>query len=172
MAVSHSFASPHPFLGVVSDTHGYYDDALDTILFGVRHIVHAGDIGSFNVLTRLRAVAPVTAVLGNTDLPVWDEHLPRRAEVEVLGLRILVGHKGEELMRELDPEAGETDKYDLVICGHTHRAAVEQSGRTLFLNPGAAGRARFGALRTLALVMLDDNGRPWAKIVPLAEDLK
>ena len=74
---------------MVSDTHGYYDAALDDLLAGAVRIVHAGDIGTLDVLARLRALAPVTAVLGNTDLPFWGDELPWEAEVEALGLRIL-----------------------------------------------------------------------------------
>lgn len=153
-----------PFIGVVSDTHGHYDDALDELLAGAERIIHAGDIGTLAVLSRLRELAPVTAVLGNTDLPSWDDHLPWEAEVEALGLRILVCHIGRSLMGRHDPVA---EGYDLVVSGHSHRAAVEWRERTLFLNPGAAGKARFGLPRTLARVTLGADGRPHAEIVTL-----
>lgn len=153
-----------PFIGVVSDTHGFYDPALDDLLVGAAHIVHAGDIGTFDVLARLRALAPVTAVLGNTDLPSWGEQLPWEAQAEVLGLRLLVCHIGRSLMGRHEPEA---EGIDLVISGHSHRAAVEWRGETLFLNPGAAGRARFGLPRTLARVTVGADGRPAPEIVAL-----
>lgn len=153
-----------PFIGVVSDTHGFYDPALDDLLVGAAHIVHAGDIGTFDVLARLRALAPVTAVLGNTDLPSWGEQLPWEAQAEVLGLRLLVCHIGRSLMGRHEPEA---EGIDLVISGHSHRAAVEWRGETLFLNPGAAGRARFGLSRTLARVTVGADGRPVPEIVAL-----
>jgi uncharacterized protein len=153
-----------PFIGVVSDTHGYYDARLDELLAGAERIVHGGDIGALDVLTRLRALAPLTAVLGNTDLPFWEDDLPWETEAEALGLRILVCHIGASLMGRHDPVA---EGFDLVISGHSHRAVVERRGDTLFLNPGAAGKARFGLPRTLALVTLDGDGRPAARIVPL-----
>jgi putative phosphoesterase len=153
-----------PFIGVVSDTHGYYDERLDDVLAGAEHIVHAGDIGTIDVLSRLRALAPVTAVLGNTDLPFWDGELPWEAEVEALGLRILVCHIGESLMGRHDPVA---EGFDLVVSGHSHKSAVERRGDTLFLNPGAAGKARFGLPRTCALVTVGADGRPAAQVVAL-----
>ncbi len=156
--------SPAPFIGVVSDTHSYYDDALDDLLAGAERIIHAGDVGTVDVLARLEALAPVTAVLGNTDLPFWDDQLPWEAEVEALGLRILVCHIGKSLMGRHDPVA---EGFDLVISGHSHRAAVEWREGTLFLNPGAAGKARFGMPRTLAFVSLGSDGRPVPEIVPL-----
>ena len=45
---------------------------------GVDHIIHAGDIGSLEVLEALRLIAPVTAVRGNTDHGAWARHLRSR----------------------------------------------------------------------------------------------
>ena len=88
-------------------------------------------------------------MLGNTDLPFWDDDLPWETEVEALGLRILLCHIGKSLMGRHDPVA---EGFDLVVSGHSHKAAVEWREQTLFLNPGAAGKARFGWPRTLARV--------------------
>jgi uncharacterized protein len=155
---------PAPFIGVVSDTHGYYDEALDDLLAGAQRIVHAGDIGTLDVLARLRALAPVTAVLGNTDLSFWENDLPWETQVEALGLRILVCHIGKSLMGRHDPVG---EGFDLVVSGHSHKAAVEWREGTLFLNPGAAGKARFGLPRTIALVGVGPDGRPAPEIIPL-----
>ncbi len=153
-----------PFIAVVSDTHGYYDEQLDDLLAGAERIIHAGDIGTVDVLARLRAIAPVTAVLGNTDLPFWEADLPWEAEAEALGLRILVCHIGKSLMGRHDPVA---EGFDLVVSGHSHKAAVEWREHTLFLNPGAAGKARFGLPRTFARVTVAADGRPAPEIVSL-----
>ncbi len=152
-----------PFIGVVSDTHGSYDGQLDELFAGALHIVHAGDVGS-GVLPRLWALAPVTVVAGNTDLPSQEEDLPWETEVEVAGLRIIVCHISQSLLGRHDPVA---EGYDLVVSGHSHRAAVEWRGETLFLNPGSAGQARFGLPRTCALVTIGAGGRPEARIVTL-----
>ena len=140
-----------PFIGVVSDTHGYYDPLLDDLFAGARHIVHAGDINDPATLQRLRLLAPLTAVAGNTDLHDPQIDLPWEATAEVAGLRIIVCHIGASLMGRHDPVA---EGYGLVISGHSHKAAVEWRGQTLFLNPGSAGRPRFGQPRTVALVGL------------------
>jgi hypothetical protein len=152
------------FIGVVSDTHGYYDPALDALFVGAAHIVHAGDVGDLGILARLRGLAPLTAVAGNTDLPHFGDQLPWEAEVQAAGLRILVCHIGKSLMGRHDPAA---EGFELVISGHTHAAAVEWREQTLFLNPGSAGRARFGMPRSAAVVTVS-GGRPQARIVPLA----
>ena len=152
-----------PFIGVLSDTHGFYEPALDDLFAGAAHIVHAGDINDYETLERLRRLAPVTAVAGNTDLgDPWLE-LPWEVETEIAGLKTIVCHIGASLMSRHDPVA---EGADLVISGHSHRAAVEWRGRTLFLNPGSAGRPRFGQPRTCALVTVT-GGRPEPLIVTL-----
>ncbi len=151
-----------PFIGVVSDTHGYYDPVLDDLFAGAEHIVHAGDIGA-GVLERLRRLAPVTAVLGNTDAADLLPGVPPQAEVEILGLRVLVSHVRESLLRDRDPVA---EGVDLVITGHSHRPAVEWREAALLLNPGSAGRPRLGRPRTAAFVVVE-GGRPRPQIVTL-----
>jgi putative phosphoesterase len=140
-----------PFIAVVSDTHGYYDEQLDKLFSGALHIIHAGDVGS-GVIPRLTALAPLTVVAGNTDLPgALEAGLPWEAVVTVAGRRIIVCHIASSLMGRHDPVL---EGFDLVVSGHTHKAAVEWRGDALFLNPGSAGRARFGQPRTCARVVL------------------
>lgn len=151
-----------PFIGVVSDTHGYYDPLLDDLFAGAERIVHAGDIGA-GVLDRLALLAPVTAVLGNTDVADALPGVRQAAEVYALGLRMVVCHIRDSLLRFRDPVA---EGFDLVITGHSHRAAVEWRQGTLLLNPGSAGMARFGQPRSAALITVD-GGRPRPRIVSL-----
>lgn len=138
-----------PVIGVVSDTHGYYDPKLDGLFAGATRIVHAGDFGTLDVLERLRLIAPLTVVLGNIDRLTFAGQFPWETEVTVAGVRILVCHIGHSLMGRHDPVA---EGYDMVVSGHSHRAALEWRGRTLFLNPGYAGRPRWGQRRSVALV--------------------
>jgi hypothetical protein len=152
-----------PVIGVVSDTHAYYEPKLDELFAGVVHIVHAGDFGTLDVLERLRLLAPLTVVCGNVDRPCFLDQVPWETEVEVAGLRILVCHIGDSLMGRHDPVA---EGIGMVVSGHSHHAAVEWRDGTLFLNPGSAGKARFGQARTAALVTVRD-GAPEPEIVPL-----
>jgi uncharacterized protein len=147
--------SESPFIGVVSDTHGVYDEELDEVLAGAEHIIHAGDVGGLWIVGRLRQLAPVTAVSGNVDLADETLSLPWEAEVDILGRRILVCHIAKSLMSRHDPVA---EGYDMVVSGHSHRVRVEWREGTLFLNPGAAGRSRFGLPRTAAQVTIGEGG--------------
>ena len=70
-------------VGVISDTHGRLRPEAVVALRGVDAIVHAGDIGTPDVLERLGAIAPVTAVRGNNDRGAWAEKLPSTQVLEI-----------------------------------------------------------------------------------------
>ena len=139
-------------LGVISDTHGRFDPALHEIFTGVERVVHAGDVGAADVLIELATIAPVTAVRGNVDLYVGAERLPGEATLEVAGRRLLIAHVLPDLLRRHKPAR---EGFDLVITGHSHRYRESREEGVVFLNPGAAGAARFGLARSVAIVELD-----------------
>jgi putative phosphoesterase len=145
-------------VGVVSDTHGQLPARAKALLEGVDHIVHAGDIGSETVLTQLRAIAPVTAVRGNCDTEAWSRALPVRAELELGGVHILVGHIASALRVAMDSQ--------VVITGHSHVAALERRGSILYLNPGSAGPQRFGRQRSIARLVIEADGEDQAGAGP------
>ena len=79
-------------LGVISDTHGLLRPEVFDVFREVDHILHGGDVGPPEILLELGALAPVTAVYGNTD--GWDirSQLPQVATVELDGFEIVVTH--------------------------------------------------------------------------------
>jgi hypothetical protein len=128
----------HSTVGVISDTHGLLrPEALDA-LRGADVIVHAGDIGSPDVLKALSSVAPVTAVRGNNDRGPWANKLPETAVVEIGRVRLYVLHDVKELA--LDPRAR---GFAAVVSGHSHKPNAEERDGVLFFNPGSAGPRRF-----------------------------
>jgi putative phosphoesterase len=143
-------------LGVISDTHNYLDPKVHRHFSGVNHIIHAGDIGGSEILSELASIAPVTAVAGNTDDPAW--RYPELQTIVLAGRKILIQHivnpkmMDEDLMLRI-----KTERPELVIFGHTHKPFYEKIGPVLFFNPGAAGKARFGLERTLAVLQLDEK---------------
>lgn len=132
-------------VGVIADTHGLVRPAALEALAGSELIVHAGDVGSPEVLTELRAVAPVVAVRGNNDRGPWAEHLPVSDVVDLGGVFLYVLHDVKEL--DLDPRAA---GFQAVIAGHSHRPGVAERDGVLFLNPGSAGPRRFTLPITVA----------------------
>lgn len=141
-----------PWMGVVSDTHGLLRPGVLPLLEGAEHIVHAGDVGDPAILRTLEAIAPVTAVRGNTDGGPLAS-LPLTAAIEVCGHAAYVIHIPEDL--DLDPVAA---GLSIVIHGHTHRPRVEWIDGVLHLNPGSIGPRRFSLPITMARVYFDEGG--------------
>jgi len=139
-------------VGVISDTHGLVRPEVLGALAGVDLIVHAGDVGSPDVLRRLGTLAPVRAVRGNNDHGAWAEGLPVTDVVEVGEAALYVLHDLHAL--DLDPAAA---RFDVVIAGHSHRPRAERRGEVLYVNPGSAGPRRFRL--PVALVRLCIRGR-------------
>ena len=142
-------------IGVISDTHGFLDPKVPEIFAGVRHILHAGDIGGDSIIVELEAIAPVTAVLGNTDSsPTF-----RLTEMVALaGRKFLVHHivNPHALKENLQLRIAR-ERPDAVVFGHTHKAFCETIGGVLYLNPGYAGKPKFGAERTVAILHCDEK---------------
>ncbi len=131
-------------IGVVADTHGYIDPRLATALAGVRAILLAGDIGGRAVLEALAVIAPVHAVYGNNDEKADTLGLSLRLDVELAGVRFHIVHQL--------PHATPPPDTDVVVFGHSHRALIEHRGDVLYVNPGAAGRAGFHRIQTVAVL--------------------
>ncbi len=134
---------------MISDTHGLLRPEAEARLAGVDHIIHAGDIGSPEIVPRLHRLAPVTAVRGNVDTGAWAKAFPGKAVVTLAGRRIHVLHDRAEL--DVDPVA---DGLSVVIFGHSHRPMIETVDSVLYLNPGSAGGRRFSLPVTLATLEL------------------
>ena len=140
-------------IGVISDTHGWLDPKVFELFAGVGHILHAGDIGPDAVIVELETIAPVTAVIGNTD----SSSTFRLTEAVTLGGRkFLVHHivNPYALKEELQLRVAR-ERPDVVVFGHTHKAFCETIGGVLYFNPGSAGKPRFGRGRTAAILHCD-----------------
>jgi putative phosphoesterase len=137
-------------IGLISDTHGFLDPKVPEIFAGVSHILHAGDIGDDSIIVELKAIAPVTAVLGNTDSsPTF-----RITEVVALAQRRFFVHhivNPHALKENLQSQVAR-ERPDAVVFGHTHKAFCETIGGVLYLNPGYAGKPKFGAVRSVAIM--------------------
>ncbi len=124
--------------GLISDTHGLLRPQALRALAGVDLIIHAGDIGTPEVLEGLRALAPVHAVRGNNDHGAWTRGIPETEALELEGASLYVLHDVKAL--DLDPAAG---GFTVVVAGHSHRPAVDTRDGVLYINPGSAGPRRF-----------------------------
>ncbi|MBV6822132.1 metallophosphoesterase family protein [Pseudomonas sp. PD9R] len=134
-------------VGVISDTHGLLRPEALATLQGCERIIHAGDIGTPEILDQLEAIAPLYAVRGNNDRDSpWASNLSDALRFNLNGWQTLLVHDIADVPVAI--EAG----IKLVITGHSHKPFIEWRGERLFLNPGSAGRRRFKLPVTLALL--------------------
>lgn len=154
-------------VGVISDTHvperaRAVPDAVFEIFRGVDAILHAGDLNSLDVLARLEAVAPASAVAGNMDPPPLWRALGRRRVVELGGVRIGLVH-GDEGRGPTTPLRAlaafsvlEGPPVRVVVFGHSHMPYARRHGDVLLVNPGSATNPRGGAKASVAILTLGD----------------
>lgn len=137
-------------IGIISDTHGMLRTTVHKALQGMDLIIHAGDVGSLEVLKVLRKIAPVYAVRGNMDGGELGDILSPTEVVDVRGNLFYVLHDLGRL--DLDPVAA---GFSGVIYGHTHKPARKEKNGVIYLNPGSAGPKRFQLPVTLAIMTID-----------------
>jgi len=125
-------------VGIISDTHGLLRPEAVELLRGSEHIIHAGDIGSPEIVPALETIAPVTAIRGNVDRQPWTRRFAETEVVELEGLHIYVVHDANAL--DLNPRAA---GFAAVISGHSHQPKQEVKDGVLYFNPGSAGPRRF-----------------------------
>ncbi len=150
-------------IGILSDTHGFFDEKIVRYFDDVDEIWHAGDIGTIAVTDKLSALKPLVAVYGNIDGTDLRTSFPEYEILEREGCKILLIHI-----------AGATGKYtpqtrkliqqhkpDILVCGHSHIVKVvkDENFHLLYINPGAAGVHGFHKMKTILRFEIE-NGKP------------
>lgn len=140
-------------VGLLSDTHGYWDDKYATYFSQCDEIWHAGDIGSDLLAARLAALKPLRAVYGNIDGGALRLQYPKVAHFTIEEVKVMMTHIGGYPGRynpEIRPQLYAT-RPDLFITGHSHilKVGFDRSLHCLHINPGAAGKSGFHHVRTL-----------------------
>ena len=140
-------------IGLLSDTHGYWDERYLQYFENCDEIWHVGDIGSDEVADRLEAFRPLRAVYGNIDGQSLRLRFPEINRFCIEGADVLMKHIGgypgkydpsvRTLLRQQPPT--------LFISGHSHILKVKYDNKLnlLHINPGAAGKYGFHQVRTL-----------------------
>ena len=148
-------------VGVISDTHGLLRPEALEALHGVERILHAGDVGTPEVLRGLEQIAPVIAVRGNNDKGAWAEELPHWEAVEFERVSIYMIHDVKEM------DVSPAGIFHVVVSGHSHKPSVKEQRGVLYVNPGSVGPPRFKLPISLALLRVA-GGEASAEIVELA----
>ena len=162
-------------IGLLSDTHGLLDKRVLEHFRDVDEIWHAGDIGSAEVLQRLREFKPTRAVFGNMDSGDVRYSLSEFYRFRVEDVNVLMTHIGGypgkynpwlirwfEQSRKRKEENTETteDRHniiDLFVCGHSHilKVMYDKHYGFLTMNPGAAGKQGWQTVQTLLRFAID-----------------
>lgn len=161
-------------IGILSDTHGYWDDRYAAHFADCDEVWHAGDVGYFEIIERLRDVVPVVrAVSGNIDHGKVKRDLPELDLFEVEGVKVLLTHIGgypgrwAPGMKKLLKEEG----VKLMVDGHSHilKVIYDKELDLLHINPGAAGQQGWHKVRTLIKLTIDGSDMRDCEIIELAK---
>ena len=148
-------------IGLISDTHSFFDPRFFELFRDVDEIWHAGDIGNKKVLEQIEQFKPFRAVYGNIDGAELRRELNRHERFMCENIDVWMTHIG-----------GYPDRYDrsvkkyllanppkLFICGHSHILKVMYDNKLdlLHINPGAAGRYGFHKVRTAVRFAIDGD---------------
>ena len=160
-------------IGLLSDTHSYWDERYARHFAECDEIWHVGDIGTLEVADKLRAIAPLRAVYGNIDGTDIRREFPEIQrfmceEVDVL-MKHIGGYPGKydrSIFHELM-----TNPPKLFISGHSHILKVMMDKRLgcLHINPGAAGVYGQQPVRTLIRFVIDKDVIKDLEIIELNE---
>lgn len=159
-------------IGLLSDTHGYWDEKYLKYFEPCDEIWHAGDIGSMEVAEKLAAFRPFRAVYGNIDGQDIRRVYPQTLRFETGGATVLMKHIGGYPGHYDSSIAGSilTNPPMLFISGHSHilKVKYDKALGLLHINPGAAGLYGFHKVRTLVRFVIDGGVFRDLEVVELA----
>ncbi len=148
-------------IGLLSDTHGFWDDKYLKYFDACDEIWHAGDIGSPELAQKFEQFKTFRAVYGNVDGQdlrlLYPQHLRFNCELVSVWMTHIGGYPGK-YAREVKPQIF-TNPPRLFVCGHSHilRVKYDRELNILCINPGAAGRYGIHKVRTLVRFNIDDD---------------
>jgi len=159
-------------IGLLSDTHSYWDNRFLQHFSDCDEIWHAGDIGNEDILNNLQKVKPIRAVYGNIDSHLLRASYPKTLRFNVEDVEILMTHIGGypgKYAPEIRSEIY-SNPPQLFVCGHSHilKVMYDKTRQMLCVNPGAAGKYGFHQVRTLMRFVIDGKEIKDMEIIELA----
>lgn len=148
-------------IGIISDTHAFWDDKYIRYFESCDEIWHAGDIGSMELADRLNEIRPLRAVHGNIDggdvRRVYPEIIRWKCEDADILMKHIGGYPGKydaSIIRRIY-----ANPPQLFISGHSHilKVKYDKSLNLLHINPGAAGLSGWQQQRTLVRLTIDGS---------------
>lgn len=148
-------------VGILSDTHGTYDQKLESFFSDVDILLHAGDIGNLELADKIASIHPLRGVHGNIDDHRVRLVYPELKMVKIEDVKIMITHIGGYPGHYYSTFLPEIKKYspNIVICGHSHilKVIYDKKYDHLHINPGAAGCMGFHTVRTAIRLKIDGD---------------
>jgi len=141
---------------VISDTHGNLP--IDIEKMRIDAVIHAGDVGDREFISKFKSVRNFFVVAGNTDTTL-ENYIPQSLCDEIEGIRFFLVHNLSAPHRIIMSNYREIKSCDpdLVIFGHTHIPAIEKKDGMIYLNPGSLGKPGLTGKRTYAVIQAENN---------------
>lgn len=163
-------------IGIISDTHGYWDDKYLTYFEPCDEIWHAGDIGSTEVAERLEAFRPLRAVCGNCDGGDLRLMYPEKLRFKCEDVDVLIKHIGGYPGNYDSSIRGQiyANPPGLFVSGHSHilKIKFDRTLNLLHINPGAAGLQGWHKDRTLVRLAINGDKFEDCEVITLADPRK
>lgn len=163
-------------IGIISDTHGYWDEKIRHYFASCDEIWHAGDIGSTEVARKLEEIKPLRAVCGNIDggelRRMYPEMLRFRCEDTDVLLTHIGGYPGNYDARVRGQIYANPPR--LFVAGHSHilKIKYDKTLDLLHINPGAAGIQGWHQDRTIVRLTIEGNKFTDCEVITLSETIK
>lgn len=160
-------------IGLLSDTHGHWDNKFETYFDSCDEIWHAGDIGSVAIAEKFESLKPFRAVFGNIDDNKIRLHYPETTRFTIEDVDVLMTHIGGYPGR-YDPIIRSqltSNPPKLFICGHSHilKVMYDKKLECLHMNPGAAGIYGFHKIRTILRFIIDGSNIKDLEVIELRD---
>jgi len=161
-------------IGLISDTHSWFDPRFYELFKDVDKIWHAGDIGNEEVLNTIKKFKPIRAVYGNIDgaelrkeLNMHERFMCENVDVWMTHIGGYPGHYDRAVKKEIT-----LNPPKLFICGHSHilKVMYDKKLGLLHINPGAAGRYGFHTVRTAVRFSIDGDDIKGLEVIELKKN--
>ena len=158
-------------IGVISDTHGFWDEAFKRYFAVCDEIWHAGDIGQLNIIDKLKEIAPLKAVFGNIDNNEIRQELQKDEVFDYGNQKVYITHIAGKLgsYNKNCEEKIVLYKPNVLVCGHSHicKVAFDKKNQLLYINPGAAGIIGFHKVRTIIRLEISEDAIKNLEVIEL-----
>ncbi|MGI8774534.1 MAG: metallophosphoesterase family protein [Actinomycetota bacterium] len=150
-------------IAVISDTHtmGMTRSVPPSVwpyLESADHILHAGDVCDPALLDEMKALAPVTVVMGNCDaMDVREWGAQEQARLELGGVNIGMLHDSGDKAGRRRRMRGRFPRERVVVFGHSHLPWNEDVDGLLLFNPGSPTWKRRAPFPSMGLLWIEEG---------------